>query len=1169
MGDRRSFDSKEDLTQKISKSVFVTNFSDHFSARDLWNVCVAYGKVIDVYIPVKKSKAGKKFAFVRFLKVDNLDRLIDNLCTIWIGRLRLHANVVRFQREVKAISSQPKKGIDGVSKNSFASILKSPNHVHSSSHESAPAIVLDDSCITENDFSCSLMGKVQDINVLANLHLTFANEGFENVKLSYLGGYWVLIESVFMALKEKISNHVGVASWFQELIPASSSFVSDGRIVWVSVYWIRVKELEAWIPDLNNDLEDDSSSDEESECENDLVYDNHDSVSDKNGKYSKDAFGIYKLLNKKVDKEVTKGDDPTFPLGFTPVEVDKNAMKTNEKSPRQPHSSNVGNSSINSGRSRVLKNQTGGSILELMENLIEGLGQLTKKRWIQELNRKHKVNFVALRETKMESIDLFSIKKLWGNSSFDYVFSLAVGFFGGILCVWNPSLFIKDSVTISDYFLAIRVTWNGEYMILGDFNEVRSEYERFGTNFNALGANAFNHFITRLGLVDLPLEGYSYTWTHKSASKMSKLDRFLVSEGMVAIFPSLSAICLERHLSDHRPILMRELNVDYGPIPFRIYHSWFSKVSFDTLVEETWKSSIPKEVNDIISLKKKFQVLKSAIKQWCKEEKRRSNSSKSSIQSRLTDLDKMFDQGKGNVELVNERSSLLKDLLNLNASASLDMAQKAKIRWSIEGDENSKYFYGIINKKRSQLAIWGILVEGAWIDEPAEVKKEFFNHFANRFSSLVNPRIVLDSQFPSRLSLDQIDDLERNVSYEEIKRAVWDCGANKSPGPDGFTFEFFRRYWSLIDQDVVAAVSEFFSSSKFPSGCNASFITLIPKTQDAKLVKDFRPISLIGSIYKIITKIMANRIILFMSDLVSDVQSAFVANRQILDGPFILNELISWCKYKKTKAMIFKDSRLIFIKAIMGIGISQNDVTRSANHIGCKALIAPFSYLGVKVGGIPSRSNFWEDVIDKISVRLSKWKLKTLSIGGRLTLIKSVLSSMPLYQMSMYKVPMGILNRMESIRALDNPHSLPRRSNWLDIIREFDSISSKGINLPSHAKLKVGNGMNTSFWNDVWLSESPLKQCFPRLFALKDDKLVSVFDKHNDPSLIESFRRTPRGGIEDYQLHSLAENVAGVILSSQNDRWVWSLESSGLFSVKSARVCIDDFFLPYVGVSTR
>ncbi|GKA74662.1 RNA-directed DNA polymerase, eukaryota [Tanacetum coccineum] len=299
MGDRGSFNSKEDLTQKIPKTVFVTNFPDHFSARDLWNVCVAYGKVIDVYIPLKKSKAGKKFAFVPFLKVDNLDRLIDNLCTIWIGRFRLHANSVRFQRETKAYSSQPKKGNEGSVKNTFASVLKSGKQKPIISDELSPAIVLDDSCLMEKDFSCSLMGKIKDINALSNLYVILANEGFENVKLTYLGGFWVLIDSESLISKEKIRNHVGVASWFHELLPTNNSFASDERIVWISVeglpiktltrntcvktkpsviindkikvivkgqvYWIRVKELEAWIPDFGNELEDNSSADEEFE----------------------------------------------------------------------------------------------------------------------------------------------------------------------------------------------------------------------------------------------------------------------------------------------------------------------------------------------------------------------------------------------------------------------------------------------------------------------------------------------------------------------------------------------------------------------------------------------------------------------------------------------------------------------------------------------------------------------------------------------------------------------------------------------------------------------------------------------------------------------------------------------------------------------------------------
>ncbi|GKC33855.1 hypothetical protein Tco_1046239, partial [Tanacetum coccineum] len=137
-------------------------------------------------------------------------------------------------------------------------------------------------------------------------------------------------------------------------------------------------------------------------------------------------------------------------------------------------------------------------------------------------------------------------------------------------------------------------------------------------------------------------------------------------------------------------------------------------------------------------------------------------------------------RGRSNEDLVSKRTNLLKELHDLNSNASLDMIQKAKIRWGIEGDENSKYFHGIINKKRSQLAIRGVLVEGDWI-------------------------------FLNTLSLEQFSDIKRDVTYDEIKNAVWDCGTTKSPGPDGFTFEFFRRYWKTIDDDVLAAVLQFFS----------------------------------------------------------------------------------------------------------------------------------------------------------------------------------------------------------------------------------------------------------------------------------------------------------------------------------------------------------------------
>nr|GFC35499.1 RNA-directed DNA polymerase, eukaryota, reverse transcriptase zinc-binding domain protein [Tanacetum cinerariifolium] len=160
------------------------------------------------------------------------------------------------------------------------------------------------------------------------------------------------------------------------------------------------------------------------------------------------------------------------------------------------------------------------------------------------------------------------------------------------------------------------------------------------------------------------------------------------------------------------------------------------------------------------------------------------------------------------------------------------------------------------------------------------------------------------------------------ATKEEIKAAVWDCGIDKSPGPDGFSFGIYRHFWSIIEHDVYLAVKHFFNHGDIPSGCNSSFIALISKVPNANMVKDFRPISLIGSIYKIIAKILSNRLVNVLGDIVNEVQSAFIAGRQmldgpfilnefnrhlsLLDGPFILNEVLQWCSRKKRKSLIFK-----------------------------------------------------------------------------------------------------------------------------------------------------------------------------------------------------------------------------------------------------------------------
>ncbi|GJY60989.1 kinase-like domain, phloem protein 2-like protein, partial [Tanacetum coccineum] len=141
------------------------------------------------------------------------------------------------------------------------------------------------------------------------------------------------------------------------------------------------------------------------------------------------------------------------------------------------------------------------------------------------------------------------------------------------------------------------------------------------------------------------------------------------------------------------------------------------------------------------------------------------------------------------------------------------------------------------------------MAEGKWIDNPVKVKKEFFEHFANRFRKPDKSNTSLLADFPNQISSVQRSYLEGDVTNDEIKKAVWECGTDKAPGPDGFTFGFFRQFWYLVDKEVFEAVRYFFVHSDLPRGCNSSFIVLIPKFSDANLVKDFRPICLIGIIH--------------------------------------------------------------------------------------------------------------------------------------------------------------------------------------------------------------------------------------------------------------------------------------------------------------------------------
>ena len=127
---------------------------------------------------------------------------------------------------------------------------------------------------------------------------------------------------------------------------------------------------------------------------------------------------------------------------------------------------------------------------------------------------------------------------------------------------------------------------------------------------------------------------------------------------------------------------------------------------------------------------------------------------------------------------------------------------------------------------------------------------------------------------------------------EEVFDALLGCNGDKAPGPDAFSMAFWQFAWDFMKADVMCFFKEFYENDKFVKSLNATFVVLIPKKAGAKALGDFRPISLVESLYKWLAKALANRLKKVVGKVVSKAQGAFVEGRQILDAVLIANEAI-------------------------------------------------------------------------------------------------------------------------------------------------------------------------------------------------------------------------------------------------------------------------------------
>ncbi|KAA0058104.1 LINE-1 retrotransposable element ORF2 protein [Cucumis melo var. makuwa] len=423
-------------------------------------------------------------------------------------------------------------------------------------------------------------------------------------------------------------------------------------------------------------------------------------------------------------------------------------------------------------------------------------------------------------------------------------------------------------------------------------------------------SNMLNNFISNNLLIDPPLTNNRYTWSNlRNPPTFSHLDRFLYNSSWEILFNPHITRTLPRTTSDHFPLVCEDSTstLRWGPAPFRLNSITLNDPEFKRNMERWWELSI-QNGHPGFSFIQRLKSLANLIKPWQKEKFHSLTTAKENIIREVDAIDKNELDTPLSQEESNRRLALKAELNDLSLKESQFWFQRAKKLWIKEGDENYAFFHRICSSRQKRNLIHEIQnEEGSIQNTNNNISLAFVNHFSRIYRCSTKK----DPLFIENLEWNPIDYSDWSLLCapfleEEIKGVIKSFDGNKAPGPDGFPISFFKSYWHLLKEDIMDIFKDFFEKGVINKNMNNTYIALIAKKKDYSHPKDFRPISLTTSIYKIIAKTLSNRLKLTLPDTISGNQLAFIKNRQITDAILIANEALDYWKVKKIKGFILK-----------------------------------------------------------------------------------------------------------------------------------------------------------------------------------------------------------------------------------------------------------------------
>ncbi|XP_031096875.1 uncharacterized protein LOC116001121 [Ipomoea triloba] len=724
------------------------------------------------------------------------------------------------------------------------------------------------------------------------------------------------------------------------------------------------------------------------------------------------------------------------------------------------------------------------------------------------------------------------------------------------------------------------------WVVIGDFNDLLFQSEKRGGiphPDNLL--RGFGEAVEDCGLAQLPMRGYQFTWERGKGTTdwmEERLYKVLAGVEWTSFLPGANVTNILTRNSDHSALFLgvKDERRPYQRLrrSFKFEMAWVHDEGCRKQVEEAWQDETNQLGGDHLhKFGKKIKKLR---------------------------CDQLHLRGRLDPQSLREYQRLETELCQLEAQEDAFWRQRAKQHWVRNADANTKFFhrYASARKKKNTLSrlknAFDVWVEG---DDLNAVVLDYFNDiFASNHSSISMDGFA--ASITPRVTHDQNDSLLRPFEPDEVKAALFSMFRDKVPGPDSMNPGFYQHYWDVVGSDVSSFVIKCLNECTLLEGLNDTNVVLIPKKASPEKVSDLRPIALCNVVYKIMPKMVANRMKPLLGDVISDSQSAFIPNRLITDNILVAAESYDAGGGSYQAVPNHKSS----------VCFSRNTSDADSHDVMAVLDVIQAPNFG-KYLGLPSfigreKKAVFSYIEDRIKHRIGSWSKRMISQAGKEVLLKSVAQSMPTFSMSVFLLPDSVcmsieraMNRywwgsgndrgihwkawdclcipkkygglgFKDLKAfnlamlgkqawcfLTRPHSLVARVYKARYFPKTSFIDATLGNCPSFCwrsimaahgivytglRRRVGNGEATLIWGHPWLPDDPTSMMHSPMPHQLSGSLVS--------GLIDPVSGTwDQSILQDIFLPSDVDRILRVPVSPQyEDSWFWLGDPKGCYTVK-------------------